>query len=94
MIVWFVAVLMLAAQPAAPEEPVTTTAEAETEVQTETAEVRTEAQAEAEEEAERPQEEVICRRRLRPAERVGQRHRVVRDCRPASEWSAERRRNG
>lgn len=39
-----------------------------------------------------PQEEVVCRRRVIPSERIGQRMRTVRDCRPASEWQTTRRR--
>ena len=52
------------------------------------------ATAEAEAAAAEPQEEIVCRRRVIPAERVGQRHRTVRDCRPASEWTTLRRRGG
>ena len=101
MIASLFAMLLASAQPAPAEEPVVTDAEAQTEVQ---ADVQAEAQpvapaaeatatAEVEEPAP-PQEEVICRRRVIPAERVGQRHRTVRDCRPASEWPASRRRGG
>ena len=53
-------------------------------------EVRAEAEAEANA---NPDEEVVCRRRLIPSVRIGQRHRVVRDCRPRSEWEDSRRRD-
>lgn len=39
-----------------------------------------------------PEEETICRRRLVPSERIGQRHRVVRDCRTRAEWDEAARR--
>ena len=72
----------------APAEPVV----AESEV---AAEADAEAEAAAETEVAAapaaPEEEIVCRRRLRPSERIGQRHRVVRDCRPASEWETLRR---
>jgi hypothetical protein len=38
-----------------------------------------------------PEEEIVCRRRLRATERVGARYRIVRDCRPRSEWGPSRR---
>jgi hypothetical protein len=55
------------------------------------AEAEADADADATAAAE-PEERVVCRRRLLPSERIGQRHRVVRDCRPASEWAASSRR--
>ena len=58
------------------------------------AEAAAEAAAEVETAAAEPEEEVVCRRRLRPSERIGQRHRVVTDCRPRSEWQRSRRRGG
>jgi hypothetical protein len=85
MTVSLLAALMLIAQPApqeAPEEQVSI--EAEAQVQAQVAPVPA-AEAEAvaeEEEAQAPQREEVCRRRLVPSERVGQRHRVVRICRP------------
>ena len=39
-----------------------------------------------------PAEEVICRRRLIPSERVGERFRRQEVCMTRSEWVAERRR--
>jgi hypothetical protein len=107
MIASMFAMLLASAQPAPAEEPVVTEAEATTEVQAEVqadaqpaapaAEAEVAAAAEAAVEAEAPaapQEEVVCRRRVIPAERIGQRMRTVRDCRPASEWPASRRRGG
>jgi hypothetical protein len=101
MIASLFAILLASAQPAPAEEPVVTEAEAQTEVQaqvaveTPPAQVAVTADAAATTEAEaapaEPQEEIVCRRRVIPAERVGQRHRTVRDCRPASEWSTRRR---
>lgn len=96
------AALLLSAQPAPAEEPVVTEApvEVQAEVQAEVAapevaaSVAVETTAAAEVEAEAPavpQEETICRRRVIPAERIGQRARTVRDCRPASEWRSRRR---
>ena len=49
------------------------------------------AETEATEQAE-PEEEVICRRRLIPSERVGERFRRQEICRTREEWDAERRR--
>lgn len=40
----------------------------------------------------RPEEEVICRRRLIPSERVGQRFRRQEVCMTREEWEAERLR--
>ena len=39
-----------------------------------------------------PEEEVICRRRLVPSERVGQRFRRQEVCMTREEWAAERLR--
>jgi hypothetical protein len=101
------AILLASAQPAPAEEPVVTEGEAEvqTEVQADVAleapapaaEVQATTAVEAEADADataaaEPEERVVCRRRLLPSERIGQRHRVVRDCRPASEWAASSRR--
>jgi len=105
MLASLLSVLLASAQPAPTEEPVVTDVEVQAEVDVpaeapaEPAEPETPtATAEAEVEAApaEPQEEIICRRHLRPAERIGQRHRVVRDCRPASEWarSSRTRRGG
>ena len=44
-------------------------------------------------EAEDPQEELVCRRRIIPAERIGQRHRSVRTCKTRAEWDEERNGN-
>lgn len=91
----------------APEEPVAVEAEAEAEVQAAPApapaaeaeadaeadaEAEADAVADAEQEAQAPQEEEICRRRLVPSERVGQRHRVVTICRTREEWARGTRR--
>ncbi len=108
MSVSLLAALMLIVQPApqeAPEEPVAVEAEAEAEAQTPPAEAQASAaaaaaatpapaagEAEAEQEAQEPQEEEICRRRLVPSERVGQRHRVVTICRTREEWARGGRR--
>ena len=104
MIASLFALLLASAQPAPAEEPVVTEAEAQTEVQAEVqaetpvapvaaaAEVTAAAEVEAEAAPAEPEEEVVCRRRVIPAERIGQRMRTVRDCRPASEWAASRRR--
>jgi hypothetical protein len=104
MIASLFAVLLASAQPAPAEEPVVTEAEAEVQadaaVEVEVpvpaeaavaAEAQVTATAEAEAAPAAPEEETVCRRRVIPAERVGQRHRVVRDCRPASEWPSRRR---
>jgi hypothetical protein len=98
MIGSLLALLIASAQPAPAEEPVVEVqAEVQTEVQpdvqpeTPAAQAQVEAEAEATAPAE-PEEEVICRRRLVPSARIGQRNRVVRDCRPASEWESARRR--
>ncbi|HEX8192372.1 MAG TPA: hypothetical protein VF552_05680 [Allosphingosinicella sp.] len=72
----------------APVEPATPVA-----VETQVA-VTAEAEAEAEAAPAAPEEEIVCRRRVIPAERIGQRMRTVRDCRPASEWPSSRRRGG
>ena len=108
MSVSLLAALMLIVQPApqeAPEEPVAVEAEADAEAQTPPAQAQASAvtpavptpaapavEAEAEQEAQEPQEEEICRRRLVPSERVGQRHRVVTICRTREEWARGRRR--
>lgn len=53
----------------------------------------TPASAEAAESSESQQEEeVICRRRLIPSERVGERFRRQEICMTREEWDAERRR--
>jgi len=94
MTVSLLAAMLLAVQPApqsAPEETVAVETEAQVEapapaaVPTPPAPVQVAAQAEAETPPS-PEEEVICRRRLRPSERIGQRHRVVNDCRTRAEW--------
>lgn len=92
--------LLLAAQPAPAEEPVVTDVEVQADVQAEDETPVAEAEADAAVDAQAtvaaapPEEEIVCRRRLSPSERIGQRHRVVRDCRPRSEWeSAGRRRS-
>jgi hypothetical protein len=105
MIASLFAMLLASAQPAPTEEPVATEAEAPTEVQADmqadvSAEPAVEAEAQATVTAEAeaapaaPEEEIVCRRRVIPAERIGQRLRTVRDCRPASEWPATSRRRG
>ena len=43
-------------------------------------------------EPDRPEEEVICRRRLIPSERVGERFRRQEVCMTREEWEAERLR--
>lgn len=47
--------------------------------------------------AEDPQEELICRRRVVPSHRIGERNRTVRTCKTRAEWeedrSGNRRRN-
>jgi hypothetical protein len=96
------AALLMSAQPAPAEEPVVTEApvEVQADVQAEVVapEVAVETPAAVEAEAEAvaeapaaPAEETICHRRVIPAERIGQRARTVRDCRPASEWRSRRR---
>lgn len=102
MISSLVAFVIAAAQPVPADpidtvDPVEVQAEAQVVVEAETPVVEAEAEAEADvdanvEAAAEPEEDIVCRRRLRPAERIGQRHRVVRDCRPRSEWEAMRRR--
>jgi len=89
MIASLFALFVLAAQPA---EPAETQVEAAVGVQAQTPVVDAEAEVEAESATRAPEEEIVCRRRLRPSERVGQRHRVVRDCRPRSEWQSARTR--
>jgi hypothetical protein len=96
MIGSLLAMLIVSAQPTPAEEPA---AEVQTEVQADVqaetpaadAAATTEATAEADAPA-APEEEVVCRRRLIPAEGIGRRNRVVRDCRPRSEWESSRRR--
>jgi len=56
------------------------------------AELQVAAEAEAEETAAPPQEEEICRRRLVPSERIGQRHRVATICKTREEWARGNRR--
>ena len=94
------AVLMLVAQPAsAPplEEPVAVEGEVQAEAQAPAvevqaaAEVTAEAQPEAADPPAAPEEEVVCRRHLRPSDGIGRRFRVVNDCRPRSEWESLRR---
>ena len=91
------AVLILTAQPVEIEAEAELGVGAEVEAPVGEAEAdaeagtRTDRTATAASEAE---EDVVCRRRLRPAERIGQRHRVVEDCRPRSEWENARRRRG
>ncbi len=102
MIASLFAILLASAQPAPAEEPVVTDTAVEAEVQadvqadvavqTPPAEVQTTAEAEVEAAPAEPEEEIVCRRRLVPSEGIGRRHRVVRDCRPASEWPSTRRR--
>ena len=104
MIASLFAILLASAQPAPAEEPVVTEAEvqADVAVAAEVPAVEADAAAEADATASAeaaveaapaaPEEEVICRRRLVPNEGIGRRHRVVRDCRPASEWPSSRRR--
>ena len=101
MSVSLIAVLMLAAQPGSQpplEEPVAVEAEVQAEVQAPAVEVQAAAQAEVPAPVEvaeapaAPEEEVVCRRRLRASERVGQRFRVTQDCRPRSEWESLSRR--
>ncbi|HZF95640.1 MAG TPA: hypothetical protein VEZ20_12305 [Allosphingosinicella sp.] len=109
MIASLFAILLASAQPVPAEEPVVTEAEAQADVEADAgvevevpvgaqapvaAEAQVTATAEAEAAADEPEEETVCRRRVIPAERVGQRHRTVRDCRPASEWTTLRRRGG
>lgn len=89
MIASLFALFVLVAQPA---EPAETQVEAAAEVQAETPVVNAQAAVEAESSTREPEEEIVCRRRLRPSERLGQRHRVVRDCRPRSEWQSARSR--
>jgi hypothetical protein len=92
MIGSLLALLIVSGQPAPAEDPVVEVqaeVEADAQPQTPPAEVTAEAEVAV---AEEPAEEVICRRRLIPSERIGQRNRVVRDCRPASEWGSARRR--
>ena len=85
MIASLFAMLLLSAQPAdVPGTQVEARADVQAQVPTPAANVQ--ADAEADTAAQEPEEEIVCRRRLRPSERVGQRHRVVRDCRPRSEW--------
>jgi hypothetical protein len=48
------------------------------------------AEARAENQAEDPQEELVCRRRVIPAERIGERHRTVRTCKTRAEWDEQR----
>lgn len=101
MIGSLLAVLLMSAQPAPAEEPVVE-AEAQAGVQADPQpappvngiQVAAEAEAEAEAEAApaEPEEEVVCRRRLVSATGIGRRNRIVRDCRPASEWESARRR--
>lgn len=98
------AILLASAQPAPAEEPVVTDTAVEAEVQADVAvevpaaeadaevQATTTATAEADAPPAEPEEEVVCRRRLVPNEGIGRRHRVVRDCRPASEWAQSRRR--
>ena len=43
--------------------------------------------------AEDPQEEVICRTRTVPSDRVGQRHEVRRTCKTRAEWNEQRNGN-
>jgi hypothetical protein len=95
MIASLFAILLASAQPAPAEEPVVTDAEVQTEVQAEAEAPVAPPAPEPELQAtaaatpvQQPEEEIVCRRRLVPSERIGQRHRVVRDCRPASEWPA------
>ena len=45
-------------------------------------------------EASDEREELVCRRRLVPSERVGERFRVRRDCRTREEWDEIRQRRG
>jgi hypothetical protein len=97
MIGSLLAVLIMSAQPAPAEEPaVEVQAEVQTEVQAdapaEAPAAQVQAAAEVEAAPAEPEEEVVCRRRLVPSERIGQRNRVIRDCRPASEWATTRRR--
>ena len=48
------------------------------------------AEPEIQEEAESPEEEVICRRRIVPSERVGERFRRQNVCKTRAEWEQER----
>ena len=91
MIASLFALLALSAQPAQPSQA-QVQAEAEVQVQTPAGNAQADVEAAADAAAQEPQEEIVCRRRLRPSERVGQRHRVVRDCRPKSEWENSRNR--
>ena len=43
--------------------------------------------------AEDPQEELICRRRIEPSHRVGERNRTVRVCKTRAEWDEARNGN-
>ncbi len=94
MMLSLLAAFAIAGQPA-PAEPVASVAvEAEVEAQVETPTADAEAEAETQAVvAAQPEEDIVCRRRLRPADRIGQRHRVVRDCRPRSDWESSRRGN-
>jgi len=40
--------------------------------------------------AEDPQEELICRRRVVPSHRIGERNRSVRTCKTRAEWEEDR----
>ncbi len=90
MIASLFALLVMSAQPAPSEVQVE--AEADVQAQTPAGNAQADTEADADAAAQEPQEEIVCRRRLRPSERVGQRHRVVRDCRPKSEWENSRNR--
>ncbi|HYJ29841.1 MAG TPA: hypothetical protein VEW25_05815 [Allosphingosinicella sp.] len=105
MTVSLLAALLLIAQPApeqAVEEPVAVEAEAEMQIEAPPPEaapppaapaqpappavVEAEATAAAE-----PEEPEICRRRIVPSERIGQRHRTITTCRTRAEWERSRR---
>jgi hypothetical protein len=105
MTVSLLAALLLIAQPApeeATEEPVAVEAEAEMQVEAAPPEAAPPppapppparpAPVEAEETAAaEPEEEEICRRRIVPSERIGQRHRTITTCRTREEWARSRR---
>ena len=50
-------------------------------------------QEDAEAQVDDPQEELICRTRTVPSQRVGQRHEVRRICKTRAEWDEQRNGN-